>query len=1011
MIVTKRRFRRTSGTLLVSLALAFAATRAAAQPSAVTLDLPLYDPAAGLTTVPAYAARKLELKLAAGVAERVVRPTGSSARLGEVWLDAALAAAGAARVEAEFDLPPASFAAGSADEELTRYFVVHLQEGADLSAGLGVLRATPGVESAEPIGIYPVAFLPNDTLFSQQYGFSQANGRDSKLPQAWDMASGDSSVIVAILDTGVLWSHPDLGGPPPYTGGNIWHNWVEMGGTAAVDDDGNGLVDDFRGWDFVTGQTGTAGEDLTTPDNDPRDFVGHGTRVAGIAGAIVHNTSGVAGAGRGVKLMALRVGWSDSPGSGGVVDMSYCAQAVTYARLKGARVINCSWENGNLSGLGAAVTAAANAGVSVVVAAGNRNGTSQAFNYLSTRGDCVDVASVDPNDVRALLSNYGTWVDVSAAGSGIVSTLSSTSPVPYTPTYGSASGTSFAAPLVAGIIALYQSWRLSQAMPLATPQQILFRVRDTADPVDAENPTIAGQLGGGRANALRMMTDPPTSYLLSTGVAAGGAPAFVEWSGGTALVTVGTGNGLAARNATDGTLLPGWPILPGVAFRTDPAVFDLDFDGDLEVLAGADDGNLHVVGESGAARLGFPKLLGGVVRTGPSLGDLHGGPELEIVAGTDTPGALHALDANGATIPGWPVALPSPLSRRAAIFDLDGTGKAEVVIGAGDSTLHVLHGDGTAAAGWPVDLGGVALGSPALGDLDLDGSLDVVVGTTGGTLHAFSRLGVALAGWPVALGAATLGSPSLADIDGDTRLEVLIGQENSRVAARNHDGTTVTGWPHLTTGAVRGEPIVLDVDADGALEVVFGGMDGNLNVVRANGSRQPSWPRRPLVSVVRGATAGDPDGDGRLEIAVGDDVGRILVQDMGAGSYNAAALPWFTAGRAYLRHGATELPTIDAPGPGPAARLALRVGPNPSRGAARAELTRGPGSADAARFLLVDAAGRVWRRGSVAFDASGRAVWALDDRADDGQRLRSGLYFVVAESGAERATTRWVLLR
>jgi subtilisin family serine protease len=979
---------------------------AAAQGWRVELDLPLYDPASGRTAVPAYAAHKLELRLAAPLAERIVRPEGNVARLGDAALDAALAAAGARTVEPEFSLPPAAFAPGGDDHGLSRYYIVHLEPGADLAQALALLRQAPGVESAGPIGIFPVAFTPDDSLFSKQYGFSQPSGRDSHLPEAWELATGDSSVIVAILDTGVQWSHPDLGGPPPYTGGSIWHNGVEMGGLDGVDDDGNGFVDDIRGWDFVHGVPGAGGEDLYTPDNDPSDFVGHGTRVAGIAGAIANNTSGVAGAGRGVKLMAVRVGWQYNPGGTGVVDMSFCAQGIEYARRNGARVINCSWQNGNLDGLGNAVDAAVASGVSVVVAAGNGNSTSQASNYLSTRGDCVDVAGLDTLDVRSSSSSYGTWVDVSAAGSSIVSTYSDR----YTPTYNYGTGTSYAAPLVSGAVALYQSWRLAQGMGLATPRDILFRVRDTADPVDAENPSYAGMLGGGRLDVLRMLTDPPTSFAVATGGPAGGAPAFVEWPGGTAVVTSGIGRGLAARDAADGSLLPGWPVSPGVTFLADPAVFDLDFDGDLEVIAGADDGKLHAVGEDGSELFGFPRALGGALRTGPALGDLAGGPELEIVVGLESPGALAVLEASGETVPGWPVALPGPLSRRPAVYDLDGAGKAEIVVGDSDSTLHALHGDGTPLAGWPVRLGGLVRGGPALGDLDLDGWLDVVAASSDGTLHAFSRLGDPLAGWPVATGAPALGSPALADLDADGRLEVLVGQENARVSAWNHDGTPLAGWPYLAGGAVRGEPIVADVDADGALEVVFASLDGDLHVARADGSRQLTWPRRLFGQATQAATAGDPDGDARLEIAIGDNFGTLLVQDMGPNTFDAARLPWFTAGRAYLRHGATELPTIDAPGPGRGGSLALRIGPNPSRGGSRALLWRGAASGDEVRFLLVDVAGRVRGRETVAFDAAGTALWPLSDRADDGRRLPPGLYFVVAESGRERVAGRWVLL-
>src|SRR4029077_13115237 len=113
----------------------------------------------------------------------------------------------------------------------------------------------------------------------------------------------------------------------------------------------------------------------------------------------------------------------------------------------GAKVINCSWQNADQSGLGAAVSYAIAHGVTVVVAAGNEGTDTPPQNALGLRGDCVDVAALDPNDVRTTVSNFGSWVDVSAAGNFVITTGSAH----YTPTYTSPGGTSFAAPLVSGI--------------------------------------------------------------------------------------------------------------------------------------------------------------------------------------------------------------------------------------------------------------------------------------------------------------------------------------------------------------------------------------------------------------------------------------------------------------------------------------------------------------------------------------------------------------------------------
>jgi subtilisin family serine protease len=153
------------------------------------------------------------------------------------------------------------------------------------------------------VGIHPVALIPNDGGFSSQWHHQQASDHDIDTPAAWDVETGDSAVIIAIVDTGVLWSHPDLGGQSPYTNGNIWTNWSEQNGTTGVDDDENGYIDDYRGWDWVQVSGAWPGEDATTPDNNPTDFNGHGTHCAGIASAITNNGTGV------LLIMRSKMGW------------------------------------------------------------------------------------------------------------------------------------------------------------------------------------------------------------------------------------------------------------------------------------------------------------------------------------------------------------------------------------------------------------------------------------------------------------------------------------------------------------------------------------------------------------------------------------------------------------------------------------------------------------------------------------------------------------------------------
>ncbi|MCH7495422.1 MAG: hypothetical protein IH825_04925 [Candidatus Marinimicrobia bacterium] len=148
--------------------------------------------------------------------------------------------------------------------DLRTVFRVFLAPGSNVKAIAARLSADPRIEYAEPDYLFPIEGIdPNDPLYPIQFQFPQV-----KAPAAWDIATGDPTVIVAIIDTGVDWDHPDLID-------NIWNNADEIDGNG-IDDDGNGFADDVRGWDFVTGQSGDAwpGEDADVSDNDPMDFHG-----------------------------------------------------------------------------------------------------------------------------------------------------------------------------------------------------------------------------------------------------------------------------------------------------------------------------------------------------------------------------------------------------------------------------------------------------------------------------------------------------------------------------------------------------------------------------------------------------------------------------------------------------------------------------------------------------------------------------------------------------------------
>ncbi|MFM7076088.1 MAG: S8 family serine peptidase, partial [Planctomycetaceae bacterium] len=309
-------------------------------------------------------------------------------------------------------------------------------------AAMSALVGAPGVASAAPSGTFRVAAVPDDPSFGLLYGLHNTGqsggkvGADINAVQAWDVSVGSSSTVVGVIDTGVEWTHPDLFR-------NMWRNPGEVAGNG-VDDDVNGFVDDVYGYDFLN------------EDGDPTDDHGHGTHVAGTVGAAGNNGTGVVGVNWDVSIMGLK--FLSASGSGSDAD---AIRAVNYATMMrsmygvNVRVLNASWgDTADAPGLRDAIAAAGGAGILFVAAAGNNAANADVSPFYPAAYDLagiVSVAATDRNDALASFSNYGkTTVDLGAPGAAIYSTL-------HGGRYGTLSGTSMAAPQVAGAAALASS--------------------------------------------------------------------------------------------------------------------------------------------------------------------------------------------------------------------------------------------------------------------------------------------------------------------------------------------------------------------------------------------------------------------------------------------------------------------------------------------------------------------------------------------------------------------------
>jgi serine protease len=346
------------------------------------------------------------------------------------------------------------------------------------------LAAMPGVEYVEPDLIMRTALTPNDPSYSQQWGFFSATA-GIRANTAWDLATG-TGIRVAVLDTGST-SHPDLNT-------NTIAGYDFISNTTTANDGGGRDSNPADPGDWTTGQCGAASGSSW-----------HGTHVAGTIAAVTNNATGVAGTAFGAKVFHARVlgtcGGSTSDiadaiiwSSGGTV-----SGVTTLSASQRAHVINMSLGGSGSCGTTTqnAINGAVSRGTTVVVAAGNSNANAANFTPASC-ANVINVASITSSGARSSFSNYGTSIDVSAPGSSILSTLNSGSTTPGSASYASYSGTSMAAPHVAGTVALVQSRRLALGLALYTPAEVESLLKSTAYPLPG---ACSGGCGAGIIDA------------------------------------------------------------------------------------------------------------------------------------------------------------------------------------------------------------------------------------------------------------------------------------------------------------------------------------------------------------------------------------------------------------------------------------------------------------------------------------------------------------------------------
>ncbi|HEX8492539.1 MAG TPA: Calx-beta domain-containing protein [Pyrinomonadaceae bacterium] len=745
---------------------------------------------------------------------------------------------------------------------------------------VAALRQDPEVEYAEPNYILHKLLTPNDPYFASSgawgQGFRDLWGLEKiSAEAAWDLTRG-AGVVVAVIDTGVDHGHEDMAA-------NIWLNAGESGADASgrdkrtnrIDDDGNGFIDDWRGWDFVT-------SDGTPTDNDPMDDEGHGTHVAGTIAAVGNNQVGIVGIAPESKVMALK-----GLGAGGSGTMEDLNAAIIYAADNGAKVINASWgaySTEPVQSLIAAVAYARQKDVVFVAGAGNSAmdvGTPNSGFTPANIEDAVTVSAFNQADAPAYFTNHGPKIDVAAPGGGdsdasgavldpsasILSLASSqgaefkdNSPWLVGGRYLRLHGTSMAAPHVAGVAALVRSLH-----PEFSAEQVRQALRAGSD--DKGTAGFDKYSGYGRLNAAKALSfNSPLAVQLTApletltdvqqvevrGTVAG--TGLVDWrleyrladsAGGWTLIH-------SSSTAVNNSTLAPWEV---------GSIGDGSFE--LRAIATNSAGQIF----EDRVRVVINNVF---ITDPPSNTTMFYRNALALpIRGTVTPSNLSSYTLSVKKTGGLPLENSritlagggTQTVRDGLLGTWDTTG---VAAGSYDITLEVSLTNGlytrktvtviiepSIHEGSPIQLPRFNVGwaTPILGDhlvaadVNGDGGHDLVVGY-GDAVGIYDHAGRMLPGWPQTVDPSGVGnweqrSPAVGDLDGDGSPEIVT-RGGWELFVWRSDGTPLPGWPkqlgHYAAHAIA----IADMDGDGANELVL--MSPALNVVDRHGSMLPGWP-------------------------------------------------------------------------------------------------------------------------------------------------------------------------
>ncbi len=772
----------------------------------------------------------------------------------------------------------AGLSTANASTAFSQVFVLEFNQGDALELAHRISQ-DPDVEYAEPNYIYHSQLIPSDPFYSTSGSWGQSYDdlwgvKSMNTESAWDLTLGEN-VVVAVIDSGVNRTHPDIQQ-------NIWQNVSEIPNNN-IDDDNNGFIDDVYGWSFASSS------------NDTGDIGGHGTHVAGSIASVLNNGEGIVGVAPGAKILPVK-GLTDQ-GFGYNSDL---AASIIYAADMGADVINNSWGgSGQSQAIADAMRYAYSQGVSIVSAAGNENSPASRF-FPAGYPETITVSALDAFNARADFSNWGMKLDVAAPGVDILSLLSGdmdTSNVDQENIVNGnlwrANGTSMASPHVAGLVALILSRN-----PNLAPEQVRYILRNSAVDLDISGYDISFGYGLANATAALQLVDSLGNATPNL-TAAITSPFSNGYQYGNSIEFVGTASGqnFDRYRLSWGEFTMESPIAytefsasqssvnNDVLGALDLAQFDTadEIAIKLEVFDNQNNQQDYyaLVVVDNDLKLGWPQydapsLNRGGIDTGQTYADITGDGVVEVISTLGN--IVTAFNQDGTRLSGFPVELPSMISASISIGDVDLDGIDDIIVPlAGhqneQASIHAIKFDGTSPASFPITYQGfpaspdfeIVFGqAPIAIDADADGALELVVNvrtwaTTqqgfGNEQHQLAILdtnGNYEAGWPITISTQFSyygGAMAAADLDkdGDIEIAVVAGQNNfSHLGMYEHTGSKRFGVDLGANHSFR-RIMLEDITKNGRYEILTFGNSSNsqriVTVLNDQGVTLNGWPQ------------------------------------------------------------------------------------------------------------------------------------------------------------------------